>query len=330
MSEFRKGFSHAETRRLKSWPPGRLSQLTLWIQHLQEAFDVDSLAGQVAQSNKREFSEFVPKIVPQDINFDIEFNEIRITWKPPKGLRFFLFYDIQISLFENFAQFDSFVSADPLFVFPNLLNGTTYYVRVRVVNKDNLFGPWSDTLEIETPFASGSTVFDQDAAGAVSFSSTTFQPFMTREYTAVGGKVYYGVDYEFYAEMGCDQITHKDAEFRWVVDGVQVGRAFNLTSISSFNVDLDAITDDIGTFYTDSLRAEAPFILGRRGTFMQQIQEIGEGNHVIRLEGRMLHNIHPTANDWTHNNFDGDIVYNNEKGWITLRNFFLFELLLDD
>lgn len=325
MSEFRKGRSHAETRNLKEWSPGRLSQLNLWVQHLQQAFDFNSLAAQVLQSPKRKFSEFVPKIVEQDITTEVEFKEIRLTWAAPKGLRFFLFYEIQVSLFENFAQFDSFVSYDPFFVFPNLQSGKTYYFRIRVLNKDQLFGPWSNTINVDTPFASGFTLFD-GASTHKNFTANDFVTVYSQDYEAVGGELYYGIDYEFYVALRDHLLSHADAEFRWTVDGVQVGRAFNVSSISSKDADADIITGDVGTQFTDSLQIPSPFVLARRGTFLQKFASITSGDHIIQLQARLLTNIHPTPNDWIS---APEFYYDDNTGSIKVRNFFVFEFLVD-
>ncbi len=58
--------------RLRNWPAGRVSQLKLFLGHLEQAIGI-SLAAQVEQSPKRKFSEFVPKIVSQSITLDVEF-----------------------------------------------------------------------------------------------------------------------------------------------------------------------------------------------------------------------------------------------------------------
>ena len=95
--------------RLRKWPAGRVSQLKLFLGHLEQAVGI-SLASQVQQSPKRKFSEFVPKIVPQDITIDVEYKEIRVTFKVPRGIKNLLFYEYQISLTEGFFNFDQFIS----------------------------------------------------------------------------------------------------------------------------------------------------------------------------------------------------------------------------
>ena len=138
--------------RLKKWPAGRVSQLKLFIGHLEQAVGV-SLAAQVEQSPKRKFSEFVPKIVSQDVTAVVEYREARIRFTPPRGLKNLLFYEFDISATAGFFNIDRFTSPDPHYVFPALANGTTFYIRFRVVTKNGDVGPWSDTEILTTPIS---------------------------------------------------------------------------------------------------------------------------------------------------------------------------------
>ena len=70
--------------RLRNWAPGRVSQLKLFLGHLENAVNT-SLAAQVSQSPKRKFSQFVPKIVSQDVTTQVEFKEIRVEFDEPRG-----------------------------------------------------------------------------------------------------------------------------------------------------------------------------------------------------------------------------------------------------
>jgi len=351
MAKFTKGVANEETAKLKEWEPGRYAQLKLWIKHLETAFDFNSLAASVQQSNKRKFSEFVPNIVPQDINVETEYREIRVTWEHPRGLRFLLFYEIQISEFSNFAQFDSFVSYDPYYVFVNLADGVTYYIRIRVVNKDGLFGPWSNTLAATTPFTQGFGFTDGTAIEAVILAGDLFFRIWNQTYNAIGGSIIYSIDYEIenFEVSSDNRPVQLDCEFRWIVDDEQIGQNFYTTtfSASSEAENINVKTADIGG-PGDSLILQSPFFLNRRGTFRQKLHTITPGIHEISLEGRIpvaqidkfyfpIGGSHPSPNDWVVVSggpfiygHEGTVGYPESMARVRLSNFSIFEVLVDE
>lgn len=351
MSEFKKGISNEETRKLKEWEPGRYAQLKLWIKHLETAFDFNSLATPVLQSPKRLFSEFVPKVVPQDIITEVEYQEVRVAWAHPRGLKFLLFYEIQISEFPNFAQFDTFITYDPFYVFVNLANGVTYYFRLRVVTKDGLFGPWSDTVAVTLPFTQGFGFFDGQEYETAIISGDQFNRIFNQTYNAIGGSIIYSICYEVenFAVPLETRPSQFDCEFRWVVDDEQIGQIFYTTTFGSdiLGEDINVRTADIGG-PGDSLILPSPFFLDRRGTFRQKLHTITPGTHEISLEARLpitnldrfyrpVSGMHPTPNDWIVVS-GGPFVYGNEGNLgypetaarIRLKNFSIFEVLVDD
>lgn len=337
MAEFQNSRPKQELKRIKKWGGARLSQLRLFLSHLETAFGT-SLAAQVQQSSKRKFSEFVPRIVPQDVSTELEFREIRIAWKPPRGLRDFLFYEIQISLFENFASLDTFTTPDPGWVFSNLLDGRTYYIRMRVVTKRGLFGLWSDTEVVTTPFSQAFGIFDGTEIISIAEETEDFFSVFSREYTAIGGKTYYSVDYEVEVnrEFGLEaNVEWTDVEFQWILDFyTQVGQNFFVTAYgandrsSFYENSIDIITDDIGTHGTDALILPSPFTLIRRGTFVQKFFEIGAGNHTIELKAKVINN-HPTDNDFQFRPTFNAVAYG-RTAIIRTKNFNIFEALVDD
>jgi hypothetical protein len=307
MSEFKRLKPSEEVRKLKEWGPGRVSQLRLFVSHLEQAFG-SSLAAQVTQSSKRKFSEFVPKVVSQNITTEVEFRELRISFEIPRGLRNFLFYELQLSLQENLNQFEVFISNDPQFVFPNLLDGTTYYFRVRVVTKDGLFGPWSDTLNITTPFSQAYGLKDGTEITSLVFGNN-FLPVFNRQYTAIGGDAYYSVEYECEAQVfnrPTANLEWSDCELRWLLNNKQVGQNFLVTTyrtnaVTKRGSDMEAITADIGSFDTDSLVIPGIFSFERKGSFTQKFTALStdDNPHTIALEARILPStVHPTPNDF--------------------------------
>lgn len=318
---------------LREWEPGRVAQLKLFLGHLENAVNT-SLAAQVSQSPKREFSEFVPVVVPQDIEVQIEFRELRLQWEHPKGLKDFLFYEVQISTTERFFQFDQSETSIPSFVFPDLLDSTTYFVRLRVVTKNGRVGPWSVPVSATTPFAQAFGVRDS-FSDRVLIGTENFVPIMERQYNAIGGTAYYAIDYDIEVNIQNDTVNNvewSDVELKWLVDGNQIGQAFRVTSYGTNNTtvlgsDMEVKTQDIGSFPGDSLFIPGRFTTPKRGTFVQKLTNLSEGSHTFYLMARKLPaSIHPTSNDFYFNAAVSSPGYG-ANSVITLKNFHAFEVL---
>jgi len=352
MSEYKRLKPIDEVKKLKKWGPGRLAQLKTFIAHLDSAFS-SSLAAQVSQSSKRVFSEFVPKVVSQNIEVEIEFREIRVQFDVPRGTRNFLFYEAQVSLFENFAQVTQFISNDPHFVFSNLLDGVTYYIRVRQVTKDKLFGPWSDTVSGFTPFSQSFGLFDgTEVESSISYRDNDFVTIFSKDYNAIGGNAYYSIEYEvetliegpsstitYYPDnpsfpsgitSNNENLEWSDIEFQWILDDKQVGQNFlvttyattNLSSLGNFLVATNTADGDANL--TGSLSIPGTFSFARRGSFVQKFIELSEGDHTIKLNARVAD--HLGRNDWVFN-AASTIVKHGAGATIRLKNFNIFEAL---
>ena len=339
--------------RLRNWPAGRVSQLKLFIGHLEQAVGV-SLAAQVEQSPKRTFSEFVPKIPRQDILAETSYKEIRVNFTPPKGQKNLLFYEYQLSATEGFFNFDQFQSPDSNYIWPGLDEGTQYFLRIRVVTKDGEVGPWSDVIDVSTPFAQSYGLYDgtERTQRISAKNSNPWVPLWERDYTAIGGKAYYAIDYEVQTARGWapgpasdsnkGNIEWSDCEFRWLEntgssgvesDYVQKGRSFFATAYSSnssfgtsgfyaFSVGISG--------YTTPLESLGTWSNARRGTFVQKFSTMEAGNHSIRLEGRIT----PTRrsnNDFYPYGKDKltKFVYNSDA-ICRVKNFNIYESLVDD
>jgi len=335
--------------RLRKWPAGRLAQLKLFLGHLESAVGV-SLAAQVEQSPKRKFSEFVPKIVPQDITTDTDFRELRIYFAPPRGLKNLLFYEYDISATSGFYNLDRFVSPDNSYVFHNLNDGFTYYVRIRVVTKDGEVGPWSDVLSVSTPLAQARGLHDgTEFIHRVKQSAFyTWQTVFERTYSSIGGTGYYSVDYDINVSKvwtGDGNVEWTDLEFKWMEkqpgdsNYTQVGRVFNVTSYGTTDSGDNAapfymyavITDD----YASPLIVPGVFDTPRRGTFTQKVHQFVEGDYTIRLESHVI----PDHNGSI---FKGELypAYSGQStttkfiegsnALIKIKNFGIFEVLVDN
>lgn len=343
MSRFKVAKPNNEVR-LRNWEPGRVAQLKLFLGHLEQVVNT-SLGAQVSQSPKRKFSEFVPVVPFQDIRTEVAFREIRLEFTPPRGLKDLLFYEFQISETEQFFQFDQFTSPNPAFVFSGLLDSLTLYIRVRVVTNNGFVGPFSVPVEATTPFAQGYGLYDgTQFQSLMSSKNEGYLSVYERDYTAIGGKVYYSIDYEI--EVQRKNLTDKnlewaDVEFRWVIDNDQSGDSFLVTvyatnSSTVLGGDLEARTADHGDFNIPGsfLFLPGAFTLKRRGTFVQKFTTIPSGDLTIKLQARVV-NKHPTPNDWifhTASELPAPATTEVEYGSnviVTLKNFNIFETLVN-
>lgn len=349
--------------RLKKWPAGRLSQLKLFVGHLETAIG-KSLAAQVEQSPKRKFSEFIPKIVSQDITVEASYKEVRIGFVTPRGLKDLLFYEYQISATSGFFSVDQFTSPETFYIWPGLTEGVTYYIRVRVVSKDGEVGPWSDAVSITTPTTQSYGLYDStEWISRVKGPSVTsqevtrtgkFYPWQTvweRSYTAIGGGLaYYAIDYDvdvarkYWLGPLDGNIEWCDIEFKWLekpdTETVwsQKGQVFTVTTYANSAAYGNSrfYSFDVRThgFYS-SLNLPGFFTLPRRGTFVQKFSELPEGTIQIKLDAHILsdhpstqfvNDFYPTVNK---PNNDGTKFIYGSDAIVKLKNFHIFESLID-
>ena len=291
--------------RLRKWPPGRISQLKLFLGHLEQAINI-SLAAQVEQSPRRKFSEFIPKITPQDVDLEVEYRELRIFFTAPRGLKNLLFYEFDISGTAGFFNLDRFASPETSYVFANLIDGFTYYVRIRVVTKDGEVGPWSDTESGTTPIAQAFGLYDgREETVRISTRGNQWDRVYQRQYNAIGGKTYYAIDYEVNVARSWNvgyNCEFTDLTFRWMdaptfypvdSDFQQAGSEFHVTSYAT-NAALS-----YSPFYVFSVHTNGfptPLVIPgtwqneRRGTFVQKFTEIAGGPHTFKLEAMAMPN----------------------------------------
>ena len=331
--------------RLKKWPAGRVSQLKLFIGHLEQAVGI-SLAAQVQQSPKRKFSEFVPKIVPQDVTAVVEYREARINFETPRGLRNLLFYEFDISATAGFFNLDRFTSPEPHYVFAGLANGTTFYIRFRVVTKNGDVGPWSDNEVLTTPISQAFGLYDgREVDTRVNLKGDYWKTVYERTYSAIGGKTYYAIDYQidvFRKWTPDGNVEWTDGIFRWTdapsfypaeSDFKQRGSEFLVSAYASnqkyspspfylFSVKTDG--------YTTALTIPGTWQNERRGTFVQKFETIASGPHTFRLEARITgdHGNSVFKNDFAAGAGLTKIVYGSDMR-VRVKNFNIFEVLVD-
>jgi hypothetical protein len=324
-----------------------VSQLKIFLGHLEQAVGI-SLAAQVEQSPKRTFSEFIPKIVPQDITIEKSFQELRIFWESPRGLTNLLFYELQISATAGFFSVDQAQTPENFYVWPNLIEGTTYYVRVRVVNKHGEVGPWSDVEETQLPYTQSFGLLDAtERTQKVSLlNDNPWQTVYQRTYTAIGGKAYYSCDYEVEVQRSWSQtgnsggegnIEWSDVELRWVEQApgsavlVQKGQIFHTTTYSSnsgfglsgfyaFKVGISG--------YGTPLEIPGTWTSPRRGSFVQKFSDLVAGDYLFQLEARLIPDHAGFAHDfYVIPGYGCKFVYGSDVQ-VSVKNFNIFETLV--
>jgi hypothetical protein len=329
--------------RLRKWPAGRVSQLKLFLGHLEQAVGI-SLAAQVEQSPKRTFSEFVPKIVPQDITVEASYQEVRVFFEPPRGLKNLLFYELQLSATPGFYNFDQFQTPEVFYIWPQLNEGTTYYLRIRVVTKNGEVGPWSENTEVVTPFAQSYGLYDgtERIRRISTANGNPWTPCWERDYTAIGGKAYYSVDYDVqvlrdWGDPTEGNIQWSDVEFKWMEltpgesEFVQKGQVFTATAYSSSNeysysgfYSFKVTTDG----YDTPLDIPGTWTNPRRGTFVQKFSNLELGDYTFQLQARMIPDHDKFANDFVV--VSGTSFSYGQDANVSLKNFNIFESLVSD
>lgn len=341
--------------RLRKWPAGRVAQLKLFLGHLEQAVGI-SLAAQVEQSPRRKFSEFIPKIVPQDVTVDVEFRELRFFFVAPRGLKNLLFYEYDISATSGFYSLDRFSTPEISYVFSNLTDGFTYYMRVRVVTKDGEVGPWSDVEEATTPVAQAFGIYDgTEYITRLSTRGNDWDKVYQRAYGAIGGKTYYAIDYDVQVMRNWHadgNVEWTDLTFRWMdaptfypvaSDFVQHGSEFHVSTYSTNQIlsstpfyVFSVVTDG----FTTPLEIPGSWQNSRRGTFVQKFNTISSGQHTFKLEAKVTptHGGSVFKNDFVSGTIvggshDGEnltkIIYGSDAQ-VKVKNFNIFEALVDD
>lgn len=329
MARFTKSKTSGQVR-LRKWPPGRVNQLKILLATLDKAANA-SLAGQITQTSRREYSTFVPKIILTNNSISIEFREVRIAFDPPKGLRRFLFYEFHQSTTENFATYEVFLTPEPQYTFSNLLDEGTYFFRVRIVTSNALHGPWSDTACAVTPASKAVAIFDGTTSVNVNITSSTFASVYSYAYSnAIGGTVFYNIEYKIEANYDSSSINIADMEFRWIVDGAQQGQNFLVTAYTINPAALSVRSQNIiigNGAPAYSIVPAWPYI--RSGSFVQRPHLLSTGSHTISLECRNAGlDFRPTPNEPTWATIAGAPLtptYIN-GAVVSLKNFSAFEL----
>jgi len=319
-----------------SWDPSRTAQLKAFLAHMRTAVD-NSLGAQVLQSPTRIFSEFVPKIPRQDIFTERSYREIRIRFTPPRGLRKFLLYEFQVAQSENFNSFDTFPTPEPFLTFSSLTPGTTYYFRMRVVTTDREVGPWSDTVAVTALKALASSLFTNITyhftSSFVNYDehpANNFQDVFEVTHDGIGGVLFYLVSYniESLDTQTTNNLAWQETEFRWLENGVQVGQNFQVTS---YNWEENSTLGNFlsGTSAYGPFDFEGPFEVNRRGTFVQKLHQVIEGDIVITLQAKQLP-FSAGPGSWTEDLNPANTVLAGQCGYaLELKNFSSMELIFE-
>lgn len=137
--------------RLRNWPAGKVAQLKNAIQVLEEQLNT-AMATQIAQGDKRVFSNRVPKVV--NIVVSAGFKNFQLHFDEAKGIGDLLFYEIQKDASSSFPNPTTSFTTQTSLTIPTTTEHEQVNFRVRVVNSRFEFGPWSATTS-----ATGSSNF---------------------------------------------------------------------------------------------------------------------------------------------------------------------------
>jgi hypothetical protein len=178
----------------------------------------------------------------------------------------------------------------------------------------------------------------------------TWIPVFERDYTAIGGKAYYALDYEVKVGRNWSanltnpnskgNVEWTDVEFKWMenvgstgddADFVQKGRSFQVTAY--------ATNDEFGTSgfyqfsvgisgYTTALENKGTWQNVRRGTFVQKFSTMESGDYTFRLEGRVAP--HKSRNDFYAINPERTKIVYGSDALVKVKNFNVFEALVSD
>ena len=338
MATFRRTIPNQEVR-LRQWAPARVNQLRSFLSHMRTAVD-GALSAQVAQTAKRTFSEFLPKIVSQDITTELSYRQIRLVFAPPRGLRKLLFYEAQRSIFSNFNAFEQLQSPEPVFSFVALAPGTEYFFRLRMVSTDGEVGPWSDTLAITSLKARASSLFDNRTLGGV-IESDEWTTLLDADHDAVGGVLFYMINFQARVNKFVSPDFNGywgDMEFRWLEDEEQIGDTYRIstyaveaisTAIPVFGTEDVFLSSSLdGTVGEGAFSIPGPFNTIRSGTLSQKLHPVLAGTLNIKLQARLFDE-HPSPNSWLDNLDFYSRAITNQPISLQLRNFSVFEFVVD-
>lgn len=187
MAEYSVGSIMAEVR-LRDWPAGKVAQMKLAIQRLEEAVNF-TIAAQVKQGTARIFSTRVPKIT--DFNVAPGFRSFQLDFTTPKGIVDLLLYEVQHDTSGAFPSPTTLTFTDTHVVLagdPTVEE--TRFFRIRVINSKFEAGPWSDIESAtSTPFK---IVINRNAQVEVTIVPANYDEWVdiaTKSYVSTGGPI---------------------------------------------------------------------------------------------------------------------------------------------
>jgi hypothetical protein len=234
--------------RLRNWDAGRLSQLRLAVSRLETEIN-RTLGASVAQSDRRKISDQVPFII--DLILSPGYRQIQVDYSAPPGLgghpfRQLLFYEIQHDDNAGFSNPAVIQTPQTHVVIGGLGIGEQRFVRVRVVNTENVASPWTTN---STSTARG-RIIQTDLPVIRNGKRLThkigeFQRIFTQEYSPVGGAITLNIQLALANISSNVTVTDQDLVLRRTYRG---GPA-----TIQFRWELDTFNDVLNDFITTNL-----------------------------------------------------------------------------
>src|SRR5262245_3121265 len=150
MAEYQSGLPTQDLR-LRNWPAGRINQLRLAVQRLEQEVN-KGLANRVQQSARRVISDQVP--FPLSLEAKPGFRQVEVNIGATPGLgghprRQLLFYELQHDASPTFPNPTVLETPQKHLVFGGLELGEVRSFRARVINTFNEASVWSETRTVQ-------------------------------------------------------------------------------------------------------------------------------------------------------------------------------------
>lgn len=234
--------------RLRNWDSGRLAQLRLAVSRLETEIN-ETLGASVAQSARRAISDQIPFIL--DLTLSPGYRQIQVDWSPPPGLgghpfRQLLFYEIQHADNAGFVGASVIQTPQTHVVIGGLESGELRFIRVRVINTENVASIWATDSATSARGRIIQTDLPEIKAGKrLTLDVGKWQTVLEQSYEPVGGAITTNIHLAL-ANISSDvTVQDEDMVTRAVYRGGPAGVQFRW-ELDTFN---DTIADFITTDY---------------------------------------------------------------------------------
>lgn len=178
--------------RIKAWPSGRLAQMKLAIQRLEETVN-SSLSQSTLQTARRKVSDQIPFLLDLDVRSG--FRQAQVFWSAPPGLgghpfRQLLFYEVQHASNNIFSNPTTFTTPATSVSIGGLPLGGSQSFRVRVVNTFGFASIWSEVVSITLARSRIQTTDISDVSKRLERNAlNSFEKVLDVSYQSLGGSI---------------------------------------------------------------------------------------------------------------------------------------------